>query len=91
MSEFYNIHISNKSGGLREQMLWHTRSAMQRLTTLWDEQGVSKEHSCKLRTQYRMHEAVCQLVDNTFYPSTRPGRVLMRRQVRFATVWGRSS
>jgi hypothetical protein len=85
MSEFYNVHIANKSGGLREQMLWHTRSAMQRLTMLWDKRGVSREHSCKLRTQYRMHEAVCQLVDSTFYSTTRPGQVLKRRQVHFTT------
>lgn len=76
MSEFYNTHLPASAGGLQEQLQWHTRSAMQRLTAVWVAHGadVLAERSSRLRTQYRMHDSICEVVDTQFY---RRGQVLL--------------
>lgn len=68
-SEFFNTHIPNAKGGLQEQLQHHTRSAMQRLTETWAAAAARGERTpeCKLRTQYRMHDSICQVVDAQFY------------------------
>jgi hypothetical protein len=45
----------------------HSRSAMQRLTGLWAADGTEAQLSVRLRTQYRMHDSVCNLIDMCFY------------------------
>ena len=75
-SEFFNTHISNANGGLQEQLEFHSRSAMQRLTdAVWPALKYSggpnaragAERACWLRTQYRMAARICDCVDRQFY------------------------
>ena len=75
-SEFFNTHISNDRGGLQEQLEFHSRSAMQRLTdAVWPALAHSggahatagAERACWLRTQYRMAARICDCVDRQFY------------------------
>ena len=84
-SEFFNTHIYNDRGGLREQLLWHSRSAMQRLTELWPHMDGNdgKGRVCRLRTQYRMHDTICHLVDGQFYSG---GEVRRRLSARVSAV-----
>ena len=68
-SEFFSTHIPNAKGGLQEQLQHHTRSAMQRLTETWAAAaaGGAATPECRLSTQYRMHDSICQVVDAQFY------------------------
>ena len=67
---FYNTHLPVEKGGLRHHLQWHSRSAMERLTTyVWRGPRFAGRcaRECRLSTQYRMHDAVCQVVDTCFY------------------------
>jgi hypothetical protein len=70
-SEFYDTHAA-----LQASMQHHSRSAMDRLIESWERgqlaagQGDRNKLTpplVRLKTQYRMHAAICHLVDTTFY------------------------
>lgn len=79
-SEFFNTHMPAERGGLAEAMAHHTRSAMERLRQLWQDRGCEALLSVRLRTQYRMHESVCYLIDKNFY--SRPGKARLLHLVQ---------
>ena len=65
-TEFYNAHCPAPDG-LQAHLQHHARSAMERLALHWRKHKSAEDMSVRLRTQYRMHEAVCQAVDGMFY------------------------
>ena len=83
-SEFFAAHLPAAQGGLLERLGCHSRSAMERLTGSWAAAGAAARASVRLRTQYRMHNAVCTLIDRQFY-SGRCGTGRVRRIPRCCT------
>jgi hypothetical protein len=77
-SEFFNTHLPSSQDGLRDAMEHHSRSAMQRLALLWASKKIDKRLSVRLKTQYRMHESICYLIDANFYGKNRVRERLLR-------------
>ena len=69
-SEFKLTHLPATQGGVREFMAHHARSTMERLTS-GSAAAFRAGGACTslLRTQYRMHDAVCSTVSRLFYNS----------------------
>lgn len=67
-SEFFNTHVPRCQGGLKEDLQYHSRSTMERLSRgAHSAFAPGGSHSSMLTTQYRMHADVCHVVSEHFY------------------------